>query len=102
MAKKQSELKPTDEVVVKLGAKMDSQNGKTVTIEKERKVVMTKAGFDAIELDEDGHAKTLGRTAELMGTPKYGDETASDTSGSYKELTGHESFTKEKEAAPAA
>ncbi|ARK13059.1 hypothetical protein A6C57_23470 [Fibrella sp. ES10-3-2-2] len=101
MPKKLSELKATDEVVVTLGKKTSVANGKLVTIEEERNIVLTKAGYEAIEVDKDGHAKTLGRTIKLIGTPVYKDE-ENTLGGAHKELEKAEGLTKEKAETPAA
>lgn len=96
MAKKLSELKPTDEVVVKLGAKQDAKDGEIVTIEQEKQVIMTKAAFDSIELrgDKGNYSPTLNRTVALAGTPKY--KKPEDTmAGEIKEMSGVEALTDE-------
>ena len=94
MGKKLSELKPSDEVMVELREKTENQNGKNVTVDKARKVTMTKAGYDAIEQDEDGFAVTLGRTVDLLGTVKYSEE--KDNLGNAIEVPSAEKFTTEK------
>ena len=100
MGKKLSELKPSDEVMVELREKTENQNGKSVTVDKARKVTMTKAGYDAIEQDEDGFAVTLGRPIELLGTVKYSDE--KDNLGNAIQVPAAVKFTAEKTETPLA
>ncbi|NID09366.1 hypothetical protein [Fibrivirga algicola] len=74
--KKLSEMKPSDEVTVELGAISSTQNGKVVTNEKARKAFMTKAAYDELakELDGEGYSPLLSRTVSLLGTVKYSKE----------------------------
>jgi len=77
MAKKLSELKPSDQIVVELGAKtQQGAGGKTTTIEKAREQVVNKAWYSALEIDKEGYAVALGRTVKVLGTPKYKKETS--------------------------
>lgn len=96
MAKKQSELKPTTEVVVTLGAKRDSRNGKIIDVEKERDVIMPLSGFEEIAKDSDaeGHSKALGRTAKLKGIPKY-KKSEESMAGTHKEIESVEELAPE-------
>lgn len=101
MAKKVSELKPTNEVVVTLGAKQDSKNGKLINVEKERDVVMPLSGFEAIakDTDDEGHSKALGRTVVLKGIPKY-KKSEESMAGSHREIESVEEFAPETALAP--
>lgn len=100
MGKKLSELKPSDEVVVKLGARSESQNGKTVEIDPKKEIVVTKAAYDemAKTVDEDGHSSTLLRTVKLAGTPIYKDEVES-LAGSHREIEKTEALTNDTKKA---
>lgn len=56
-----------DEVVVKVGPRLEIIGGKAVVIDAERNVVMTKAGFDLIEKDANGNGVLT--PVEIIGTP---------------------------------
>lgn len=56
-----------DEVVVKVGPKVEVRGGKVVIVDAERNVVMTKEGFDLIEKDEEGNG--ILTPVQAIGTP---------------------------------
>ena len=96
MAKKQSELLPTDEVMIEIGAKTDQINGKSVTVDKAKQMHVTKACFDGFDADEDGFSNTLGRTVTLLGTVKYSKD--KDRLGNEILVPGLEAFKAETPA----
>ncbi|CCG99832.1 hypothetical protein FAES_1822 [Fibrella aestuarina BUZ 2] len=82
MAKKLSELLPTDEVVLAYGAREEYDAGKRrmVEVEPEKEAVSTFAHFQELSSNEDdydaetGMSQIAGRTVKIIGTPKYRDE----------------------------
>lgn len=100
MAKRLEDLLPRDEVMVELGERVSEVNGKQTTVEKKKRVVMTKQGFDEIEKDNDGHGVTLGRSVKLLGTPVY--ESVQGTSGPVLAATKFEKLATKKPKAEGA
>lgn len=66
------DLADYDEIVVEVGPRYGMKNKKPIEIEPAREVVMTKAGYQAMDRTEDGE-DTLHIPTKLLGTPLYRD-----------------------------
>ena len=67
--KQYEDLEPLDELVAKVGPKMEYQGNKLVEVDPEREVIYTKAGYEAIDRDDAGNARVI--PVEAIGTPRY-------------------------------
>ncbi|WP_234734793.1 hypothetical protein [Tellurirhabdus bombi] len=63
------ELLPHEEIVVKIGPRMQQVGRKSVEVEPEKEIVMTKAGFESLERDDDGELVHV--DAVPVGIPVY-------------------------------
>lgn len=109
MAKKLSELLPSDEVVLAYGTREEYDAGKRrmVEVEPEKEAVSTYAHFLELSSNEDdydaetGMSQIAGRSVKLIGTPKYREEkNPMIAGGKIKVLDKVEGFAKEVAPAP--
>lgn len=66
-SKTYEELYDHEQIVVRIGPKLAIKNNKPVEIDKERLIMMTKAGFESLDKDENGEHKLT--PAKAMGLP---------------------------------
>jgi hypothetical protein len=64
-----SELEYHEEVVVQVGPRMRMHNNKAIEVEPARHVVFTKAGFEAMDRNQDGETTHI--ATGLLGIPEY-------------------------------
>ncbi|UHG91768.1 hypothetical protein [Spirosoma oryzicola] len=62
-------LSPVAEIVVEVGPRIKMKGNKPVTVEAARNVVMTKAGYEAMDRNEEG--ETIHIATEVLGIPEY-------------------------------
>ena len=65
----QDTLDPLDLLAVKIGEKIEAVNNKVTVIDKGRIVTMTKAGYDAMQKDEDGSTTFV--PTEVLGFAEF-------------------------------
>jgi hypothetical protein len=74
------ELSDLDEVVVKVGPRLETgPGGKQITVDPAREQVMTKAGYEAIDRDEEGNPTHI--PVEVIGYPEWTAAAAGEASG---------------------
>lgn len=62
-------LSPIAEIVVEVGPRIKMKGNKPVVVEAARNVVMTKAGYEAMDRNEEG--ETIHIATEVLGIPDY-------------------------------
>ncbi|UHG93280.1 hypothetical protein [Spirosoma oryzicola] len=101
MAKKLSELKSRDQIVVKLHAIQGTKDSEAVTIKPEQEIVMTKSAYESIERNTNNYSPALNRKVTPLGIPKF-KKIESDAGGKVDVLDGFEAFAQEEEVVSAA
>ena len=66
------QLPPHHEIVVQVGPRKRMQRNKVVTVEEARNVIFTKAGYEAMDRDEET-GDTTHILTKVLGIPEYKD-----------------------------